>query len=121
MSTEEPDTRTTHPDTRADGTYVRNQNYLSTRITADGREGHTITAGRYRLIAARACPWASRAIIVRRLLGLEDALPMGLCAPTHDESSWTFDLDPGGVDPVLRIHRLREAYLARDPAYDRGN
>jgi putative glutathione S-transferase len=30
--------------------------------------------GRYRLVAARACPWAHRSIIVRRLLGLEDAI-----------------------------------------------
>ena len=26
---------------------------------------------------------------------------MGICGPTHDERSWTFDLDPGGRDPVL--------------------
>ena len=76
--------------------------------------------GRYRLIAARACPWANRAIIVRRLLGLESVLSMGLCAPTHDERSWTFDLDPDGRDPVLGIRRLREAYVARIPNYPRG-
>jgi N-acyl homoserine lactone hydrolase len=33
--------------------------------------------GRYRLVVSRACPWANRAIIVRRLLGLEDVLSMG--------------------------------------------
>ena len=57
-------------------------------------------AGRYRLVVARACPWANRAIIVRRLLGLEDVLSMGIAGPTHDERSWTFDLDPGGKDPL---------------------
>ncbi len=72
------------------------------------------------MIAARACPWANRAIIVRRLLGLEDALSMGLCGPTHDARSWTFDLDPGGVDPVLGYERLQQAYFARDPGYARG-
>ena len=76
--------------------------------------------GRYRLVVARACPWANRAIIVRRLLGLEDVLSMGICGPTHDERSWTFDLDPGGVDPVLGIERLQEAFFARDPDYPRG-
>ena len=45
---------------------------------------------------------------------------MGLCGPVHDKDSWTFDLDPGGVDPVLGIHRLQEAFFARDPDYPRG-
>lgn len=100
--------------------YVRDTHYLSTRVTRDGRDGYPVEAGRYRLIAARACPWASRAIIVRRLLGLERAISLGLCAPTHDARSWTFDLDPGGVDPVLGYRRLQEAYVARVPGYDRG-
>ena len=67
-------------------------------------------AGRYRLVVARACPWANRTMIVRRLLGLEPVLSMGICGPEHDWRSWTFDLDPGEVDPVLGIHFLREAF-----------
>ena len=57
---------------------------------------------------------------MRRLLGLESAISMGLCGPTHDATSWTFDLDPGSVDPVLGIERLQEAYFASHPGYDRG-
>ncbi|WP_016691996.1 glutathione S-transferase family protein [Rhodococcus rhodochrous] len=100
--------------------FTRDTNYIPTRITADGRDGYPVESGRYRLVAARACPWANRTLIVRRLLGLEDALSLGLCGPTHDERSWTFDLDPGGVDPVLGIPRLQDAYFARFPEYDRG-
>ncbi|MGU3582234.1 glutathione S-transferase family protein [Rhodococcus sp. C26F] len=100
--------------------FTRDTNYIQTRITADGRDGYPVESGRYRLVAARACPWANRTLIVRRLLGLEDALSLGLCGPTHDERSWTFDLDPGGVDPVLGIPRLQDAYFARFPGYDRG-
>lgn len=102
------------------GEYARDSRYLTTRITADGRDGFPVEPGRYRLVVSRACPWASRAVIVRRLLGLEQALPMAITGPTHDQRSWTFDLDPGGRDPVLGIERLQEAYFARDPGYDRG-
>src|SRR5699024_9698702 len=77
-------------------------------------------AGRYRLMAARACPWASRTIIVRRLMGLEDAISMGLAGPTHDVNSWVFDLDPDEKDPVTGLHRLQTAYFNRIPDYPRG-
>ncbi|MEU8438603.1 glutathione S-transferase C-terminal domain-containing protein [Streptomyces sp. NPDC029216] len=100
--------------------FSRDTRYLTTRITADGRDGYRVEPGRYRLVISRACPWASRAVVVRRLLGLEEALPMAIAGPVHDERSWSFDLDPGGRDPVLGIERLQEAYLARDPGYDRG-
>lgn len=102
--------------------FERDTRYINDRITTrgDGEGEWPVEAGRYRLVAARACPWANRAIIVRRLLGLEDALSMGLCGPTHDEDSWTFDLDPGGVDPVLGIPRLKDAYEKRQPGYPRG-
>lgn len=79
-----------------------------------------VEPGRYRLIAAKACPWANRSLIVRNLLGLQDAISVGMPGPTHDQRSWTFDLDPGGVDPVLGIERLQEAYFTRYPDYPRG-
>ena len=74
---------------------------------------------RYRLVA-RACPWANRAVIVRRLLGLEPVISMGMRADPR-RAPWTFDLDPGGRDPVLGYERLQEAFLARFPDYDRDH
>lgn len=103
----------------ADG-FKRDTNYITTRITTDGADGYPVEPGRYRLVVSRACPWAHRAIIVRRLLGLEDVLSMGIAGPTHDARSWTFDLDPDGKDPVLGIERLQQAYFRRQPGYPRG-
>ncbi|MDO5635413.1 MAG: glutathione S-transferase C-terminal domain-containing protein [Micrococcus sp.] len=124
--------------------FTRDTTYITDRIVADvdavqaadveevskvGRVGGGLTegaqawpveAGRYRLVAARACPWANRAIIVRRLLGLEDAISLGTPGPVHDARSWTFDLDEGGKDPVLGTERLQENYFARFPDYPRG-
>ncbi|MCL4292227.1 MAG: glutathione S-transferase C-terminal domain-containing protein [Acidimicrobiia bacterium] len=103
-----------------EGDFDRDASYITTRITADGHDGYAVEPDRYRLVVSRACPWAHRAVIVRRLLGLEPVLSMGIAGPTHDARSWTFDLDPGGRDPVLGIERLRDAYLARDPGYPKG-
>ncbi len=100
-------------------TFDRDMNYIPDRITRDGATW-PVEPGRYRLVAAKACPWANRAIIVRTILGLEDVISMGLCGPTHDKRSWTFDLDPGGVDPLLGIERLQQAYFERFPNYPRG-
>lgn len=100
--------------------YTRDTNYIETRITRDGEDGYPVEAGRYRLVVSRACPWAHRSTIVRRLLGLEDVISIGVTGPTHDVRSWTFDLDEGGVDPVLGIERLQEAYFKRTPNYPRG-
>src|SRR5215470_10476206 len=102
------------------GEFSRDMRYITTRITADGRDGYPVRPGRYRLVVSWACPWATRAAIVRRLLGLEGVLSLGIAGPTHDRRSWTFDLDPGGRDPVLGIERLQEAYFARFPGYERG-
>ncbi|MGE0219393.1 glutathione S-transferase family protein [Mycolicibacterium sp.] len=106
--------------TTSSGDFTRDTDYITTRITADGRDGYPVQPGRYRLVVARACPWANRTIIVRRLLGLEDVLSIGFCGPTHDERSWTFDLDADGLDPVLGIHYLRDAYNERIPDYPKG-
>ena len=103
----------------SEGGYERKARYIETRITRDGAgDGDlAVEPGRYRLAVSRACPWAHRAILTRKLLGLEDVLSMAVAGPVHDQDSWTFDLDPGGVDPVLGIPRLKDAYDARPGGY----
>jgi putative glutathione S-transferase len=101
-------------------TFEREPVALDERITSDGSTRWPVEPGRYRLVVARACPWANRAVIVRRLLGLEPVLSMGITGPLHDERSWRFHLDPGDRDPVLGIEYLGEAYRRADPDFDAG-
>ena len=112
-----------------DGEFIRDTNYIEDRIVPgisepteqeDGTFLWPQEAGRYRLAVARACPWAHRTVITRRLMGLEDTISLALAGPTHDVRSWKFDLDEGGVDPVLKIPRLQDAYFKRFPDYPRG-
>jgi putative glutathione S-transferase len=43
-------------------------------ITADGSSGFPAETNRYHLYVSLACPWAHRALIVRKLKGLEDII-----------------------------------------------
>ncbi|MFN2494994.1 MAG: glutathione S-transferase family protein [Pseudonocardiaceae bacterium] len=99
------------------GEWVRQGNRFTDRITADGGSRWPVEPGRYRLVVSLACPWAHRSVIVRRLLGLEDAISLAVVDPIRDERGWRFTLDPGGRDPVLGIGLLAEAYHATDPGY----
>lgn len=97
------------------------------RVTTDGRHDRTAEPGRYRLVINRACPWAHRVVITRRLMGLEEAVSLAVTDPRQEiidgEPHWVFTAETGSPedrDPVLGIHALREAYLARDPNYTGG-
>ncbi|SER95332.1 glutathione S-transferase family protein [Streptomyces qinglanensis] len=100
--------------------FKRSRSHFADRITADGRDGWPVEAGRYRLVVSRACPWASRALVSRRLLGLESALSLAVADPIQDDRSWRFTLDPDGRDPVLGIRFLHEAYDKRETGYPGG-
>lgn len=115
-------------DTVQDGAWKRQGNRFTDRISrestsapGEGPDEHgrwPVEPGRYRLVVSLACPWAHRSVIVRRLLGLEDAISLAVVDPVRDERGWRFALDPDGTDPVLGIKFLSEAYLATDPQYE---
>jgi putative glutathione S-transferase len=105
-------------ETSTDGQFVRQRYTIRDRITADGSSGFPAEPGRYHLYVSLACPWAHRAIIVRRLLGLESAVSMSVVDPIRDERGWAFREGPGhGLDPVAGFQFLSEAYLRTDPSF----
>lgn len=67
-------------------------------------------AGRYHLYAAWNCPWAHRVLLVRALLGLEQALPVSMVAPRRTEDGWVFDPASGYVDHLSGFGTLHQVY-----------
>lgn len=107
-------------ETNQRGAFVRQRYIFRDRFSADGSSGFPAAAGRYHLYVSYACPWANRALIVRRLLGLESVITMSVVDPIRDERGWAFrEGDGHGSDPVNGFHFLSEAYLRTDPTYDR--
>ncbi|GAA4920820.1 putative glutathione S-transferase [Stackebrandtia albiflava] len=106
--------------TDSTGEFKRSRSRFDDRILDDPGARWPVEPGRYRLVVSLACPWASRMLVVRRLLGLEEAISLGVADPIQDEKSWRFTLDPGDVDPVLGIRYLAEAYQLAEPGYEGG-
>ena len=99
------------------GTFVRQESRCRDRVTADGFSPFPAAAGRYHLYVSLACPWAHRAIIVRQLKGLQEAIGMTVVDPIRtEEEGWRFsDEEP---DPLNGWSFLSEAYRISDPAFD---
>jgi len=103
------------------GEFIRSEDAFRSLITADGSTPFGVESGRYHLYVSLACPWASRAVIVRLLKGLESAVGLTVLDPIRDERGWAFRTGPGyTTDPINGFAFLREAYLASDPAYRGG-
>ncbi len=93
-------------ETSATGAFVRQANRFTARPEPE--------PGRYRLVVSLACPWAHRAVIVRKLLRLEDDISLAVVDPIRDERGWRFP----ETDPVLGIDFLRQAYDKADGHYE---
>ena len=100
-----------------DGSFRRQESQFRRWVSADAGAEFPPVAGRYHLYVARACPWAHRTMIGRRLMGLEESIGISFVDPIRDERGWAFT---GGryVDDVNGFTFLSEAYIATDPAYE---
>ncbi len=97
-----------------DGAFKRQPNHFTARFTSGELP---VEAGRYRLVISAECGWSRRQIIVRRLLGLENAISIAYVSGRGDDGGWVFADQPGGKDAVLGLKGLNEAYHAGDPSY----
>ncbi len=74
-------------------------------------------AGRYHLYVSLACPWAHRALIVRKLKGLEGLIGLSVTHWFMGEEGWTFAPGEGVVPDPLGATHLHAVYRRADPLY----
>ncbi|KXN87782.1 Glutathione S-transferase omega-like 2 [Leucoagaricus sp. SymC.cos] len=76
---------------------------------------------RYHLYVSLACPWATRTLVMRKLKGLEEFIPVTVVSPRMGSNGWPFaniDAFPGAdVDPLNNADHIKDIYFKAEPDY----
>lgn len=101
------------------GAFKRTEAKFRNWISPDGAPGPSgdggfkAEAGRYHLYVSYACPWAHRALIFRKLKGLEKLITVDAVHPDMLDQGWTFETDDNGAtgDSLYGLPFARDIYL----------
>jgi len=100
------------------GGFVRQTSGFRDFISSDGSTPFPAEPDRYHLYVALICPWASRALIARRLKGLESLVGVTVVEPQLGAQGWRFGDFPGAQqDPLNNAQYLHEIYTRMAPDY----
>ena len=107
------------------GKFERSEAKFRNWVNADGAAGPSgvggfaADSGRYHLYVSYACPWAHRALIFRRLKGLEDHIGVSAVHPDMLSDGWTFEKDTQGAtgDALFGSAFMRDIYTRAEPAF----
>lgn len=109
-----------HPvqSTDKQGGFVRQTSGFRHFISSDGSTEFAAEADRYHLYVALICPWASRALIARKLKGLESLISVTVVEPQLGAQGWRFGNFPGAQqDSLNHAQYLHEIYTRVAPDY----
>ncbi|MDQ2053091.1 glutathione S-transferase family protein [Halobellus sp. H-GB7] len=101
--------------TNEDGEFDRQETTFRDWIQDDPDAEYPAESGRYHVYISRACPWAHRVAMARRLLGLEDDISLSIVEPVRYEDGWEFSEEY--PDPVYGEDYLRDIYTRADSDY----
>lgn len=100
------------------GRFVRPDTSFHDRVEANPVARFPAAPGRYHLYVSLACPWAHRALIVRKLKGLEDVIGVSVVHPYMGEYGWQFADYPGATgDPLYGAEYLHQIYTRAKSDY----
>jgi glutathionyl-hydroquinone reductase len=72
------------------GRFVRRDSIFRRWVSNDAGAEFPAEPGRYHLYVSLGCPWASRAVTVRALKGLEEVVGLSVVDPVRDIKGWAF-------------------------------
>lgn len=98
----------------ADGRFIRQSSAYTERLT-----GHPDSMSRrLKLYVAYICPWATRTLIARSLLGLEQHIPIRVVDPRLTDFGWAFGGFPDNKDSAGEgLDYIHQLYTATDANY----
>ena len=107
------------------GKFERSESKFRNWVTADGSAGpgedggFKAESGRYHLYVSYACPWAHRALIFRKLKGLEPHIDVSVVHPHMLGDGWTFETDFDGAtgDRLFDLPFARDIYTRANPTF----
>ncbi|WP_311948567.1 glutathione S-transferase family protein [Halomonas piscis] len=103
---------------RHGGEFVRESAKLRDWIGSEAPDALPPEAGRYHLYVSLACPWAHRALIMRRLKGLAPLIDVSYTSPLMGSKGWNYHEDEGSSgDAVNGVTYHHELYARHDPGY----
>ncbi|ADQ68099.1 glutathione s-transferase [Halogeometricum borinquense DSM 11551] len=101
--------------TNEDGEFNRQETSFRNWIRDDADAEFPAESGRYHLYISRACPWAHRTAMTRRLKGLEDAISLSVVEPVRINDGWEFSAEY--PDPLYGEDYLRDIYTRADDEF----
>ncbi len=99
----------------SDGNFRRPATRFRSSIAPGGR--FAPESGRYRLYVSLACPWAHRALIFRRLKGLEPHIGLSVTHWLMGDEGWNFAPAEGVIPDPEGATNLFEIYARADANY----
>jgi glutathionyl-hydroquinone reductase len=95
-----------------EGDYLRPSSQFRHWIEGEDRAPFPPASGRYVLLVGYGCPWAHRALVVRSLKGLDNAIAVEIVAPALNSGVWQFEQPFQGCRTLPELYRLATAGYA---------
>jgi putative glutathione S-transferase len=102
--------------TSGDGSFVRPESRFRDRVTRDGSSGFEAETGRYVVVSAPSCPWAHRTVLMRKIRGLEGAIPI-LQSDLPKGEGWAYSRGLDDLELINGVFHVHQVYTAARPDF----